>query len=95
MGDDFVARANTKRHEHKPDRIGSVSDAYRIFAAEVLGKFPFELFQHWPKHILSAFKHFLNFGVDFTLDVVILPDVSIERCLHCKSPFLCFKLQFE
>jgi hypothetical protein len=44
-----------------------------------VGEFLLEGLEHRTEHILAAFQHFGHLGVDFGLEVVILPDVAVER----------------
>jgi hypothetical protein len=43
-----------------------------------LGQLALELLQHRAQNVLAAFQNFVDVGVDFRLDVVILADVTVK-----------------
>ena len=86
VGDHFVARAETQRHEGQPERIGAVADADGVLGAGVGSQLLLELLEHRALHVLAALKHFLHLGINLALDILVLPYVTVKRDFHAISP---------
>ena len=66
----------------QPDGVGPVAHADRVLRAVILGQLRLELLQHRSHHIGAALQHLLDVGVNFLLDVVVLPNVAVEFNFH-------------
>ena len=87
--DDFVAGPDPECHEGEPDRIRAVAGADGVFHAVERCQFLLELLVHRPVDVLAALQDLGDIGVDFLLDIVVLPNVSVESNLHDVFPFMC------
>ena len=75
-----------ERHEGQPDGVGAVAHADGVLRAEIGREFPLERLSMGPMTYWPLSSTSCDVRVDLTLDVVILPHVTIERDLHCLSP---------
>ena len=48
------------------------------FVPWIGGQLLLEPLQHGPHHVIAGLQNFLHVGVDFGLNVVILPDMTIK-----------------
>jgi hypothetical protein len=48
----------------------------------VVRKLLFEALEHGPYDVLAGLQDFMDVGVDFSLNIVVLPDVTIKRNIH-------------
>src|ERR1041385_873099 len=67
VSDDFVASANTKRHQRKPDGIGAITKTDGVFRAVISSQFGLEALEHRAHDILAAFKNSLDILVNLRL----------------------------
>src|SRR5579872_2828789 len=77
-GDALVSRADAERLEGEPQGVGSVANPNRVSGPMKGGEFLLEAFQHRAHDVLAALQHFVDIGIDFRLDVVILAYVPVE-----------------
>ena len=82
VGDDFVAGADAQGHEGQPDGVGAVADADGVLGAVIGGEFAFELLEHGAHDVLAALQHRLDVLINFRLNVMVLPDVTVEFNFH-------------
>ncbi len=78
----FVAGADAQGHQRQPDGVGAVADADGVLGAAVGGELAFEPFEHRAHDKLAALDDFLDVGVNFGLDVVVLPNVTVKFDFH-------------
>src|ERR1051326_1703551 len=77
-GDALVSRADAECLEGEPEGVGSVPHSNRESSSVEGCEFLLKAFQHGAHDVLAALQHFVEVGIDFRLDVVILPYMPVE-----------------
>ena len=62
--------------------VGAVAQTDGVFGAVVGGEFGLEAFQHRALNVVTAQQHFLDVGVNFFLDVLVLANMAVEFNFH-------------
>ena len=80
--DDLVAGPDAHRHQRQPDRVRAVAGSDGVRRSVESGQFLLELLEHRSLHVLAAFEHPPDVGVDVRLNVVVLPNVTVKADLR-------------
>src|ERR1051325_3938694 len=77
-GNALVTWPDAERLECQPEGVGSVTNPNRVSGSMKGSEFLLETFQHRSHDVLAALQHFVDIGIDFRLDVVILAYMPVE-----------------
>ena len=81
-GDALVATTDAERLESEPQCVRPVAHADGIFRSVIICQLLLEPLQHRAHHVLAAFQHCLNVLINFRLNIMVLPDVTVEFNFH-------------
>ena len=82
----MLPKTDSEGHEREPQRIGSIADADGVLGSVIDGQLPLEPLEHGPHHVIPGLQDLLDVAIYFSLDVVILADVTIKADIHVGSP---------